>query len=141
MKSYSLCWKLMLLCAVLVFPFTVNCQESKPLIPNKTLCNKMVRFGEEALMRKRYEEARQYFRRAIQADPSSTTAWRYYDQAVISALAQKLESGVALSLTENPEKAQKMSLPVPSELPAHGISSKSQPQTGPGFEIIEDEGC
>ena len=59
--------------------------------PNKELCAQMIAAGKEYYMRGKYLDAKNYFRKAVEADPSSQKAWRYYDQTVIFALAEKVE--------------------------------------------------
>jgi len=60
-------------------------------IPDKILCAKMLRLGKEYYSRGKYLDAKNYFRRAIEADMTSKKAWRYYDQTVVFALAEKVE--------------------------------------------------
>ena len=62
-------------------------EETKPFVPDKALCAKMLRFGKEAYVRGKYLDAKEYFRKAVQADPASQKAWRYYDLATVFALA------------------------------------------------------
>ena len=50
----------------------------------------MLATGKQAYQRGKYLDAKEYFRKAIQADPTSTVAWRYYDTAVIFGLAEKV---------------------------------------------------
>lgn len=61
-------------------------------VPNKLLCAKMIRFGREAYERGRFSDAKEFFRRATIADPESKKAWRFYDQSVLFALAEKVEA-------------------------------------------------
>lgn len=69
----------------------VCAEQPQTFVPNKALYAKILRFGKEAYMRARYLDAKQYFRKAVQADPTSQTPWRYYDQAVIFGLAERVE--------------------------------------------------
>ncbi len=59
--------------------------------PDKELCAKMIAAGKEYYTRGKYLDAKNFFRKAIEADPQSQKAWRHYDQAVIFALAEKVE--------------------------------------------------
>jgi tetratricopeptide (TPR) repeat protein len=59
--------------------------------PDKELCAKMILAGKEYYERGRYLDAKNFFRKAIEADPKSLKAWRYYDQTVVFALAEKVE--------------------------------------------------
>jgi tetratricopeptide (TPR) repeat protein len=60
----------------------------------------MIRHGQEAYQRGKYLDAKEYFRKAVQADPSSLAAWAYYDQAVIFALAEKVEKNANLVMPD-----------------------------------------
>lgn len=114
-------------------------QEQTRFVPDKALCAKMLRFGKEAYSRGRYLDAKEYFRKAVQADPGSPAAWRYYDQAVIFALAEKVEKNAGLVLPGISERQESEKItaqpppPPPAEAKPQGMDS--------GFKIIEDEGC
>jgi hypothetical protein len=115
-------------------------EESKAFIPDKALCAKMLRFGKEAYVRGRYLDAKSYFRQAVQADPGSAVAWKYYDQAVIFALAEKVEQKEDLILPGVSKRgemsAQEASTPPPPP-PVQAAPKKEEP----GFVIVDDEGC
>ncbi len=117
-------------------PLKATAQEQKPLIPNKALCAKMLRFGKEAYARGKYLDAKEYFRKAVQADPFSQVAWRYYDQAVIFALAEKVEKEANLLL---PDVSTRTHLPTQGP-PAPSPASPKKPATG-AEEDEEEEGC
>ena len=72
-------------------PVQLSAEEAPKFVPNKLLCAQMIRFGQEAYQRGRFQEAKEYFRKATKADPDSKKAWRYYDQAVLFALAERVE--------------------------------------------------
>lgn len=110
--------------------------------PDKELSAKMLRFGMEAYARGKYLDAKEYFRKAIKADPASIKAWLYYDQAVIFGLAEKVE------------KNANIILPDVSTRQEGGISISPTPPTSPPppepavkkmkeseFKIVDDEGC
>jgi len=110
--------------------------------PDKELSAKMLRFGMEAYARGKYLDAKEYFRKAIKADPASIKAWLYYDQAVIFGLAEKVE------------KNANIILPDVSTRQEGGISISPSPPTSPPppepavkkmkeseFKIVDDEGC
>lgn len=83
--------------------------EKQKTEPDKALCNRMIRFGIQAHERKKYLDAKEYFRQAIHADSTSNTAWKHYDLAVIFALAEKVEKNQHLikpsaALTGDAEK-------------------------------------
>ncbi len=107
--------------------------------PDKELCAKMLRFGKQSYERGKYLDAKEYFRKAVTADPTSITAWRYYDQAVIFGLAEKVEKNANLVLPDvstRQEAGAGLSLEAPSAPP------KPEPPKEPsGFVIVDDEGC
>ena len=115
-------------------------EEPKGPMVDKALCAKMLRFGEEAYSRGKYLDAKEYFRKAIQADPTSQKAWGYYDLTTIFALAEKAEQNTNLIAPgtsvrkEGPASgtAQTESVPPPT--------APKMPKVG-GFKIGSDEGC
>ncbi|MFH1242870.1 MAG: hypothetical protein V1689_10980 [Pseudomonadota bacterium] len=124
---------------LLASPTLAPAEEPKLFIPDKALCAKMLRFGKQAYERGRYLDAKEYFRMAIQADPASPVAWRYYDQAVIFALAEKVEKDTKLIMPDTSTR---------QESQPGGPTSLSPPPITPapakkdtGFKIVEDEGC
>ena len=123
---------------VVLLPWTVGGEEPKPMVPDKELCAKMLRFGKEAYMRGKYLDAKEYFRKAVQADPSSEIAWQHYDLAAIFALAEKVEKNADLIAPDVSAR----------ELPAPGTASPPPPvPTKPGagkkggVKVQEEEGC
>ena len=107
--------------------------------PDKELCAKMLRFGKRSYERGKYLDAKEYFRRAVKADPASLTAWRYYDQAVIFGLAEKVEKNANLILPDVSTR-QEAGVDMPPE--ASPAPVMPAPQQAPsGFVIIDDEGC
>ncbi len=125
-----------------VMPFqagTIFAEEPKPFIPDKALCAKMVRFGKQAYERGRYLDAKEYFRKAVQADPASPVAWRYYDQAVIFALAEKVEQNANLTLPGTSAR-QEIKTGAPSTAPPPP-PPKPAAKGKVEFKILEDEGC
>jgi rhodanese-related sulfurtransferase len=59
--------------------------------PDSDLCARMIRHGQTAFERRRYQEAKKLFWKAILADPTSKLAWRSYDMSVVFALADRAE--------------------------------------------------
>lgn len=115
-------------------------QESSTCPPDQALCARMLRFGKESYARGKYLDAKEYFRKAVKADPTSLIAWRYYDQAVIFGLAEKVEKNAKLVFpdvsTRQEAKSSASTAPPPaSPKPAEGQQKPS------GFKILEDEGC
>jgi tetratricopeptide (TPR) repeat protein len=117
-------------------PGRTMAQEPTRFIPDKALCEKMIRSGKEAYSRGKYLDAKEYFRKAVQADPGSKTAWRYYDQAVIFALAERVERNSGLTLPGVSQR-QEPARAVPPPAPA----AKKPQEKESGFTIEEDEGC
>lgn len=90
------------------------------------LCGRLIRFGKAAYDRARYHEAKRFFYKAILVDPTSRLAWAYYDMAVVTSLARKVE--------ENPGLVG-----APLEPPG---GAKGVAPAGPGFlPQEEEEGC
>jgi len=119
----------------------------------KTLCAQMLQFGKEAYMRGKYLDAKEYFRKAVQADPSNQSAWRFYDQAVIFALAEKVEKDARLIMPDasvrnetpgtagSPVPPSQAIMKSPAQPAAPPPPSSAPPKKDPEFKIVEDEGC
>jgi tetratricopeptide (TPR) repeat protein len=117
------------------FPMgSAEAADPKPSV-DKEKAAEMVRFGIQSYQRSKYLDAKEYFRKAIQADPGSAVAWRYYDLAVIYALAEKVNKNMGLIAPDvSPQgPADEAAAPPPPEKPA--------PAKKPKFIIMEDEGC
>jgi hypothetical protein len=114
-------------------------QDSRNCPPDKELCAKMLRFGKQAYQRGKYLDAKEYFRKAVQADPASTTAWRYYDQAVIFGLAEKVEKNANLVLPDVSSR-QETGAGLPP-VPSPAVPEPAPAKEPNGFVIIDDEGC
>ena len=108
--------------------------------PDKELCAKMIRFGTEAYARGKYLDAKEYFRKAVKADPTSSKAWRYYDQAVIFGLAEKVEKNANLVLPDVSSRQETKTGLSATPPPAPPKPAANQ-QKNSGFKIIDDEGC
>ena len=129
---------LFLITAVFVSLPSNGFTEEQPSMPDKALCAKMLRFGQQSYERGRYLDAKEYFRKAVQADPSSLAAWRYYDMATIFALAEKVEKNaklIAPDVSTKGETSRGEMAPPPPSPPQPGPAKK------PKFVIEEDEGC
>jgi tetratricopeptide (TPR) repeat protein len=139
MKLGILCVTLMafLLSALMFLPQNAPAREAKALVPDKALCAQMIRFGKESYQRGKFLDAKEYFRRAVQADPASPVAWRHYDLSVISALAEKVNKDTGLIAPDvspqGPAQAKVVAPPPPTPKPAPAKKEK--------FVIVEDEGC
>ena len=119
-----------------LFPQVAPAEDSSQKSNDKAACIKLVRHGQEAYQRGKYLDAKEFFRKAIQADPSSVAAWAYYDQAVIFALAEKVEKNANLVMPDTSTR--------PEQPPAASTVQTPQPPKAkkkPAFVIVEDEGC
>ncbi len=127
----------LLLTLFLLLPPAISAQESSQKGTDKAFCAKMIRHGQEAYQRGKYLDAKEYFRKAVQADPSSVAAWAYYDQAVIFALAEKVEKDANLVMPDTSTRSEQT-----VAAPATNTSPPTpKPKKKPAFVIVEDEGC
>ncbi|HMK66095.1 MAG TPA: hypothetical protein VK564_09890 [Thermodesulfobacteriota bacterium] len=80
----------------------------------------MVRKGQEAFSRGRYNEAKDYFRKAVQADPGSQRAWSNYDLAQLYAVAEQFKNHgrIIQSTAPSPEATEALPPPVVAPLPS-----------------------
>jgi len=120
----------------LLLPPTVSAEESSRKGPDKAFCAKMIQHGQGAYQQGKYLDAKEYFRKAVQADPSSVSAWAYYDQAVIFALAEKVEKGANLAMPETSTQSGQQAVAPTAKTP-----SPPKPKKKPAFVVVEDEGC
>ena len=127
----------LLLAAFIYVPQMVVGEEPKLFIPDKALCAKMLRFGKQAYTRGRYLNAKEYFRKAVQADPASLMAWRYYDLAAVFALAEKVEQDVSLIAPGVSTRGE----PAPGTPSAAPPAPKMAPPEKGGVTMEEEEGC
>ena len=114
-----------------------SAQDTKAVGPDKALCAEMIRFGTQAYQRGKFLDAKEYFRKAVQADPSSNAAWTHYDLSVISALAEKINKNTGLIAPDVSIKGQAAAGSAPPPPPPPQPAPKKKPQ----FKIVEDEGC
>jgi len=127
------------LLAIFFSPQDVKGEERKLFIPDKALCTKMLRFGKQAYERGQYLDAKVYFRKAVQADPTSNKAWQHYDMATIFALAEKVEKNASLIAPDTSTRQT----PVPGKTKVSPPAPR--PPTAPakkaGVDDEEEEGC
>lgn len=136
-KRISLFTLLAFLFALLfVGSYPCSAEEATPSAPDKALSNKMLRFGKEAYQRGKYLDAKEYFRKAIKADPGSMEAWVFYDQSVIFGLAEKVEKNANLVLPDTSNR-QEAAAPLGSPPPPEPETKEEKIE----FKIVEDEGC
>ena len=113
-------------------------EEPKLFIPDKALCAKMLRFGKESYQRGKYLDAKEYFRKAVQADPTSKVAWHYYDIATVFALAEKVEKNAGLLA---PGVSSREESGAPSSSPPPPTAKPAEEKEKVEFKIVDDEGC
>ena len=112
------------------------------VIPDKDLCAKMLRFGQQSYERGRYLDAKEYFRKAVQADPTSMKAWTYYDMTVIFGLAEKVEKNASLVLPDVSTRPEFSAGGLPPAIPTVPKAEKKvEKDDGIQFKIVDDEGC
>ena len=127
----------LLLAAFITLPQMVAGEEHKVLVPDKALCAKMLQFGKQAYMRGKYLDAKEYFRKAVQADPASMVAWRYYDLAAVFALAEKVEQDASLIAPGTSVRGE----PAPGTPSAAPPAPKVTPGKKGAVKMEEEEGC
>lgn len=126
----------LLMALFLLFPAVVPAEDASQKGVDKALCSEMIRHGQEAYQRGKYLDAKEYFRKAIQADPKSMAAWTYYDQAVIFALAEKVEKNANLTMPDTSTRSEQ-----PGSRLETAPAPPPKPKKKPAFVIKEDEGC
>lgn len=139
-KWYSLIAVFFLLTIIFSASTHIHAQEPANCPPDKELCARMLRFGQEAYARGKYLDAKEYFRKAVKADPTSLKAWRYYDQAVIFGLAEKVEKNANLVLPDvssRQEAGDGLSPAAPPVVPKATVEQEEESK----FIIVDDEGC
>jgi tetratricopeptide (TPR) repeat protein len=140
-SKWSMLTVIVFLLAIIFSPLTyVTAQDAAVCPPDKALCARMLRFGQEAYARGKYLDAKEYFRKAVKADPTSLKAWRYYDQAVIFGLAEKVEKNANLVLPDVSTRQETKTGLTPAPSPTPPAPAESQ-QKNSGFKILDDEGC
>ncbi len=77
----------------------------------------MLRKGKELFGRARYNEAKELFRKAVQADPDSQKAWSYYDLAQLYSVAEQFKNHGHIVLSSAPEQ-----IPEPAQPPSPGVT-------------------
>lgn len=105
----------------LSFGIISSLQAGSERVIDKALCADLIRHGKEAYMRGKYLDAKEYFRKATVADPENRKAWKYYDQTVIFALAEKVEKNSGLLMPDVSTRKEGDSILTPL---AEGVLSK-----------------
>jgi len=133
---------IVLLAAFFFLPINFFAQGHGDSPSDKALSAKMLRFGQQAYVRGKYLDAKEYFRKAIQADPTSVNAWTYYDMSVVFGLAEKVEKNANLVLPDVSTR-QEADAGLPPEAAASPPAAATQKakKVAPKFKIVDDEGC
>jgi hypothetical protein len=113
---------------------------------DKQLCAEKLRYGTEAFNRRRYSEAKAFFRQALQADPTSAKAWAYYDLSIMYDVAQQVEKAGQVKTSGAPKPGcPEASATAPAASGAGSATppaSAPAPSAPPGIPVIpKDEGC
>jgi tetratricopeptide (TPR) repeat protein len=109
----AICWGGLTLPA---YPQGTAAGQAFPVDPDSAAL--MLRKGKEAFSRARYGEAREYFRKAIQADPHSQKSWSYYDLAQLYTVAEQFK---------NHGRVVTSSAPAPEETAAPALAAPAAP--------------
>lgn len=116
--------------------------ENPTYVPDKALCAKMLAAGKEAYSRGRYLDAKNFFRKAVEADYTSRKAWRYYDQTVIFALAEKAEKVNDYLVPDASIRAEAGGgVSHGAALPAPVVPIETESAGEEEWEPMEEEGC
>ncbi|MEW6574549.1 MAG: hypothetical protein AB1374_13065 [Bacillota bacterium] len=103
--------------------------QGSPDSPDAGLSALMLRKGKESFDRARYGEAKEYFRRAILADPASPTGWSYYDLALIYTVAEQFKNyGKIVESTATVPETKAAPSPEPVPEPTPGMTAEPAPE-------------
>jgi hypothetical protein len=125
--------------AMLVLSQSSVAEKSKLFIPDKALCAKMLAFGKQSYQRGKYLDAKEYFRKAVRADPMSAKAWSWYDLAAVFALAEKVEQNADMIAPGVSARQEAAGTPAPVGTPPAPLQKPEKKKFE--FKIVDDEGC
>ena len=63
----------------------------------------LVRKGQESFSRSKFNEAKDFFRKAVQADPTSQKAWSYYDLSLFYTVGEQYKNHGKIVLSSAPQ--------------------------------------
>ncbi len=91
-------------------------------------CALMLRKGQESFSRSKYNEAKDFFRKAVQADPTSQKAWSYYDLSLFYTVGEQYKNHGKIVLSSAPpaEATQELTPPAVDELTLTGKMLKGK---------------
>jgi hypothetical protein len=80
---------------------------------NPERCALMLRKGQEYFSRAKFNEAKEFFRKAVQADPASQKAWSYYDLSLFYTVGEQFKNHGRIVLSSAPpaQAAQELAPP------------------------------
>ncbi|MCB2190714.1 MAG: hypothetical protein KQI62_04070 [Deltaproteobacteria bacterium] len=108
---------------------------------DKNLCAEQMRYGKQAFARGAYSTAKAYFKQAVVADPSSATAWAFYDLSIMYDVAMQVQKAGQVKVSGAPVPGA-----APQTTPGTASSTAAPPPPAPQSSpkpaiIIDDEGC
>ncbi|MFC1516850.1 hypothetical protein ACFL7E_08875 [Thermodesulfobacteriota bacterium] len=137
-RIFSMVIMVCLLAAFAFLPQSATAEEPGRFVPDKALCAKMIRFGKQAYDRGKYLDAKEYFRKAVQADPMNQTAWEHYDMAIVFGLAEKVEKNTDLVAPDSSTRERSSTGAV---APTPPPPAPTAPEKKGAAQIEEEEGC
>jgi thioredoxin-like negative regulator of GroEL len=106
---------------------------------DKAASAEKIRFGREAFDRGQFNQAKQHFRQAVQADPASNTAWAFYDLSVMYDVAEQVKRAGAVQVSGAPTPDSLKATAPAAPAPAASAPAAPAPPAIP--TIKPDEGC
>ncbi|ADK83885.1 hypothetical protein Deba_0513 [Desulfarculus baarsii DSM 2075] len=130
----------MALALVLGLTLAATAQQGSTPAGDPQAAAESLRFGQESFQRGLYGQAKAYFKQALQADPSSETAWSFYDLCVIYDVAEQVKKAGRVVSTDAASPAPAAAAAAPPA-PAPAPAMPAPPKAGGGMVIGHDEGC
>ncbi|MCF8040463.1 MAG: hypothetical protein K9K65_06495 [Desulfarculaceae bacterium] len=108
---------------------------------DKKACAEQLRYGKQAFERGAYGTAKAYFKQAVVADPSSPTAWAFYDLSIMYDVAMQVQKAGQVKVSGAPVPGA-----APQTAPSTASPSAAPPPPAPKSSpkpaiVIDDEGC
>lgn len=120
----------------------VPAEVTKPEISqDKKLCAEKLRYGRQAFERGAYSAAKVYFKQAVVADPSSATAWAYYDLSVMYDVAMQVQKAGQVKVSGAPVPGAAPQAPPQAAAPSAAPPTPAPQSTPKPAIVIDDEGC
>jgi hypothetical protein len=93
----------------------------------------MLRKGKETFSRSKYHEAKEFFRKAVQADPTSQKAWSYYDLSLFYSVGEQYKNHGKVVLSSAPQTETTLETTSPG-VSAVSPGEKGKPYPAPVFK-------